>query len=56
MVCGDWRTPFEATTVAHRETETGFPVNVTHCADRLECVATATADGPWTGTPRRPGA
>ncbi len=54
MVCGEWREPFDATTVAHRLTTNGFQCNVTHCADRPACIAYATADGPWTGPPQPP--
>ncbi len=52
MVCGEWRAPFDATTVAHRETPRGNRFNVTHCADRPACIAYATAPGPWTGPPQ----
>jgi hypothetical protein len=54
MVCGEWR-PDALISVAHRYI-VHFPEStftVRYCNDRPECVAFATADGPWAGRPER---
>jgi hypothetical protein len=51
MICGRFRF-FDEISVAHRRPQPEHArvcpqVNVSHCNDRAECIAAATADEPW---------
>jgi hypothetical protein len=52
MVCKAHDRPFDAISVAHRPPPPQYAgvltrINVSYCNDRPECVAVATAAGPW---------
>lgn len=52
MVCKATDRPFHAISVAYRPPPAKYAdvltrVNVSYCNDRPECVAVATAPGPW---------